>query len=50
MRGWQSTSPVSVSADFDIGRASGVTSDGDAGTYTVIGSTLIFKGTKGQRR
>jgi hypothetical protein len=45
---WQSTSQVSVTADFDMGGASGINSAGDQGTYVVIGTTLIFKGTKGQ--
>jgi hypothetical protein len=39
---WQSSSSVSVSG---AGRA---TSDADQGTYTVIGNTLVTKGTKGQ--
>ncbi len=30
------------------GGAGGASSDSDAGTYTVIGNTLVFKGTKGQ--
>ena len=30
------------------GSANGSTTDGDQGSYTVIGNTLVLKGTKGQ--
>jgi hypothetical protein len=30
------------------GGAGGASSDADRGTYTVIGNTLVMKGTKGQ--
>src|SRR5438874_3630473 len=43
---WQSTSQVMVNTpEAGAGRATG---DNDQGTYTVIGNTLIAKGTKGQ--
>lgn len=46
---WSSATSVSVSASGGYGGMAGsATSDGDQGTYTVIGNTLVFKGTKGQ--
>ena len=45
---WQSTSQVSVTTPGLTGGASGASGDADQGTYTVIGNTLVFKGTKGQ--
>ena len=45
---WQSSSSVSVTTPGYSGGAGRATSDADQGTYTVIGSTLVMKGTKGQ--
>jgi len=46
---WSSSTQVSVmTPGASGGGASNASSDGDQGTYTVIGSTLVFKGTKGQ--
>ena len=45
---WQSSSSVSVMTPGYSGGAGGASSDADRGTYTVIGSTLVVKGTKGQ--
>jgi hypothetical protein len=45
---WQSSSSVSVTTPGYTGGAGGASSDSDRGTYTVIGSTLVLKGTKGQ--
>jgi len=45
---WQSSSTVSVMTPGYAGGAGGASSDSDRGTYTVIGSTLVMKGTKGQ--
>ena len=46
---WSSNTQVMVSASGSYGGLAGsATSDGDQGTYTVIGNTLVFKGTKGQ--
>jgi hypothetical protein len=46
---WSSSTQVMVSASGSYGGTAGsATSDGDQGTYTVIGNTLVFKGTKGQ--
>jgi hypothetical protein len=45
---WQSTGQVSVTADLNMGGAAGASQDSDQGTYTVIGNTLVLKGTKGQ--
>jgi hypothetical protein len=45
---WQSSSSVSVSTPGYSGDAGRATSDADQGTYTVIGNTLVTKGTKGQ--
>lgn len=46
---WSSNTQVMVSASGSYGGTAGsATSDGDQGTYTVIGNTLVFKGTKGQ--
>jgi hypothetical protein len=45
---WQSSSSVSVTTPGESGGAGRATSDADEGTYTVIDSTLVAKGTKGQ--
>jgi hypothetical protein len=45
---WQSSSSVSVTTPGYSGGAGRATSDADQGTYTVIDSTLVMKGTKGQ--
>lgn len=45
---WQSSSSVSVTTPGYSGGAGRATSDGDQGTYTVVGNTLVAKGTKGQ--
>jgi hypothetical protein len=46
---WSSSTSVSVTTGGSSGGSAGsATSDGDQGTYTVIGNTLVFKGTKGQ--
>jgi len=46
---WSSSTQVMVTASGSYGGTAGsATSDGDQGTYTVIGNTLVFKGTKGQ--
>lgn len=46
---WSSSTQVSVTTSGGgAGMAGSATSDGDRGTYTVIGNTLVFKGTKGQ--
>lgn len=45
---WQSSSQVSVTTPGMSGGASGASGDADQGSYTVIGNTLVFKGTKGQ--
>ncbi|OGP54737.1 MAG: hypothetical protein A2162_03945 [Deltaproteobacteria bacterium RBG_13_52_11b] len=45
---WQSSSSVSVTTPGYGGGAGRATSDADQGTYTVIGNTLVAKGTKGQ--
>ena len=45
---WQSSTSVSVTTPGYSGGAGRATSDADQGTYTVIGSTLVMKGTKGQ--
>jgi len=48
---WSSASQVSVTTpgiSAGAGSANGSTTDGDQGSYTVIGNTLVLKGTKGQ--
>ena len=45
---WQSSTSVSVTTPGYTGDAARATSDADRGTYTVVGSTLVVKGTKGQ--
>jgi len=45
---WQSSSSVSVTAPGGAG-AGGAQSNADQGTYTVIGTTLVLKGTQGQQ-
>ena len=46
---WQSATMFSVSTPgMSAGGASGSSENADHGTYTVIGNTLVFKGTKGQ--
>jgi hypothetical protein len=46
---WSSESMVSVSTSGSgAGGAGGTSRDSDQGSYTVIGNTLVFKGTKGQ--
>jgi hypothetical protein len=45
---WQSSTSVAVTTPGYSGGAGRATSDADQGTYTVIGSTLVLKGTKGQ--
>lgn len=46
---WSSSTSVSVTTSGSgAGGASSASSDGDQGTYTVIGSTLVLKGSKGQ--
>ena len=47
--GWSSSTSVSVmTPGASGGGASSASSDGDQGTYTVIGNTLVLKGSKGQ--
>jgi hypothetical protein len=45
---WQSSTSVSVTTPGYTGDAARATSDADRGTYTVVGNTLVMKGTKGQ--
>jgi hypothetical protein len=48
---WSSASQVSVTTpgiSAGAGSANGSTTGGDQGSYTVIGNTLVLKGTKGQ--
>jgi len=46
---WSSAAQVAVTTPgMSAGSASGATTDGDQGSYTVIGNTLVLKGTKGQ--
>jgi hypothetical protein len=45
---WQSSASVSVTAPQDAGGAGRAQANSDQGTYTVIGSTLILKGSQGQ--
>ena len=46
---WSSTTQVRVNPGGSPGGMVGsATSDGDQGTYTVLGNTLVYKGTKGQ--
>jgi len=45
---WQSSSSLSVTIPGYSGGADRATSDADQGTYTVIDSTLVMRGTKGQ--
>ena len=45
---WQSSTSLSVTTPGYTGDAARATSDADQGTYTVIGNTLVMKGTKGQ--
>ncbi len=45
---WQSSSSVSVTTPGYAGGAGRASSDSDRGTYTVIGNTLVMKGSKGQ--
>ena len=48
---WSSAATVNVRTPINssgAGSAGGSTSNGDQGAYTVIGNTLVFKGTKGQ--
>ena len=46
---WSSAASVSVTTPgMSAGSAGGTTTDGDQGSYTVIGNTLVLKGTKGQ--
>ncbi len=45
---WQSSSSVSVTTPGYSGSAGRATSDADQGIYTVIDSTLVMKGSKGQ--
>lgn len=46
---WQSSGSVSVTTPGAGGMAGGANANSDQGTYTVIGSTLILKGTRGQQ-
>ena len=46
---WSSAAQVAVTTPgVSAGSASGATTDGDQGSYTVIGNTLVLEGTKGQ--
>ncbi|MGZ7065571.1 MAG: hypothetical protein ACXVI6_04370 [Candidatus Aminicenantales bacterium] len=45
---WQSSASVSADASGYSGSAGQATSNADQGTYTVIGTSLVFRGTKGQ--
>jgi len=48
---WSSAAMVHVDTPINLpgaGSAGGSTTDGDQGSYAVIGNTLVFKGTKGQ--
>jgi len=45
---WQSSASVSADASGYSGSAGQATNNADQGTYTVIGTSLIFRGTKGQ--
>jgi hypothetical protein len=45
---WQSSSSVSVNTPGYTGSAGGASANNDAGTYTVIGSTLVVRGRQGQ--
>ena len=46
---WQSSSSVSVTAPGAGGMAGGANANSDQGTYTVIGNTLVMKGSQGQQ-
>jgi hypothetical protein len=45
---WQSSASVSVTVPQDAGGAGRAEANSDQGTYTVVGSTLILKGSRGQ--
>ncbi len=45
---WQSSASVSADASGYAGSAGGATANNDQGTYTVIGSSIVFRGTRGQ--
>jgi hypothetical protein len=45
---YQSSSTVMVTTPGYTGDAGGASSSGDQGTYTVIGNTLVFRGSQGQ--
>lgn len=46
---WQSSTSVSVTIPNDAAGAGQAQSNSDQGTYSVIGTTLVMKGTQGQR-
>jgi hypothetical protein len=45
---WQSSASVSAEAPGYTGGAGGASANNDQGTYTVIGSSIVFKGSRGQ--
>ncbi len=45
---WQSSASVSADASGNAGSAGQASANNDQGTYTVIGTAVVFKGTRGQ--
>lgn len=45
---WQSSASVSADASGYAGSAGQASANNDQGTYTVIGTSIVFKGTRGQ--